>query len=201
LGTEMILKVLVVGPFATNCYVVGSEPAKQGMIIDPATEAKAILDAVHQLGISISLIVVTHTHIDHIGAVREIKRETNADFALHETEGRGIAQVISRLPQPDRLLKDGDTIDIGDLHFLVLHTPGHSPGGISLLGHGVVFCGDTLFKLGIGRTDLPGCSHNQLMSSIQSKLMVLPDETIVLPGHGPWTTIGDERRMNSFLLG
>ncbi len=197
----MILKVLVVGPFATNCYVVGSEPAKQGMIIDPAAEAKAILDAVHQLGISISLIVVTHTHIDHIGAVREIKRETNADFALHEAEGRGIAQVISRLPQPDRLLKDGDTIDIGDLHFLVLHTPGHSPGGISLLGHGVVFCGDTLFKLGIGRTDLPGCSHNQLISSIQSKLMVLPDETIVLPGHGPWTTIGDERRMNSFLLG
>lgn len=201
MGTEMILKVLVVGPFATNCYVVGSEPAKQGMIIDPAAEAKAILDAVHQLGISISLIVVTHTHIDHIGAVREIKRETNADFALHEAEGRGIAQVISRLPQPDRLLKDGDTIDIGDLHFLVLHTPGHSPGGISLLGHGVVFCGDTLFKLGIGRTDLPGCSHNQLISSIQSKLMVLPDETIVLPGHGPWTTIGDERRMNSFLLG
>lgn len=201
MGTEMVLKVLVVGPFATNCYVVGSEPAKQGMIIDPAAEAKAILDAVHQLGISISLIVVTHTHIDHIGAVREIKQETNADFALHEAEGRGIAQVISRLPQPDRLLKDGDTIDIGDLHFLVLHTPGHSPGGISLLGHGVVFCGDTLFKLGIGRTDLPGCSHNQLMSSIQSKLMVLPDETIVLPGHGPWTTIGDERRMNSFLLG
>jgi len=197
----MILKVLVVGPFATNCYVVGSEPANQGMIIDPAAEAKAILDAVHQLGISISLIVVTHTHIDHIGAVREIKRETNADFALHEAEGRGIAQVISRLPQPDRLLKDGDTMDIGDLHFLVLHTPGHSPGGISLLGHGVVFCGDTLFKLGIGRTDLPGCSHNQLMSSIQSKLMVLPDETVVLPGHGPWTTIGDERRMNSFLLG
>jgi hydroxyacylglutathione hydrolase len=98
-------------------------------------------------------------------------------------------------------LKDGDVLDIGDLHFTVLYTPGHSQGGISLVGHGIVFSGDTLFNLGVGRTDFPGCSHEQLMKSIREKLMTLPDETVVYPGHGPETTIGDERRMNPFIRG
>jgi len=104
-------------------------------------------------------------------------------------------------PSPDRLLKGGDSIDIGDLHFLVLHTPGHSPGGICLLGQGVVFTGDTLFNYGIGRYDLPGSSGSQLMNGIHTKLMVLPDDTVVYPGHGPDTTIGTERRGNPFLRG
>ena len=103
-------------------------------------------------------------------------------------------------PKPDRLLKDGEYIDIGDIHLEVLHTPGHSSGGISLAGHGVVFSGDTLFNFGIGRTDFPGCSYKRLMRSIHQKLMVLPDETIVYPGHGPATTIGNERMRNPFLL-
>jgi glyoxylase-like metal-dependent hydrolase (beta-lactamase superfamily II) len=102
-------------------------------------------------------------------------------------------------PKPDRLLRDGDRIEIGDLHFEVLHTPGHSAGGICLSAHGVVFSGDTLFNFGIGRTDFPGCSHERLIKSIREKLMVLPDETLVYPGHGPPTTIGDERRGNPFL--
>jgi hydroxyacylglutathione hydrolase len=106
---------------------------------------------------------------------------------------------IKSPPRPDRLLTDGDLIDIGDLRFEVLYTPGHSSGGISLAGHGVVFSGDTLFNSGIGRTDFPGMSHERLMKSIQEKLMALPDETIVYPGHGPSTTIGDERRNNPFL--
>ena len=108
---------------------------------------------------------------------------------------------FDQLPKPDKLLKDGDTIDIDNLCFTVLHTPGHSPGGISLYGHGIVFSGDTLFNYGIGRTDFPGCSHNQLMHSIQNKLMTLPDNTVVYPGHGPSTTIGEERRGNPFLTG
>jgi glyoxylase-like metal-dependent hydrolase (beta-lactamase superfamily II) len=107
---------------------------------------------------------------------------------------------FSQLPKPDRLLKDGDTIDIDGLHFTVLHTPGHSPGGISLYGHEIVFTGDALFNYGIGRTDFPGCSYDQLMASIQNKLMTLPDETIAYPGHGPSTTIGEERRGNPFLV-
>jgi glyoxylase-like metal-dependent hydrolase (beta-lactamase superfamily II) len=110
----------------------------------------------------------------------------------------GVSPVKSP-PRPDRLLKDGDLIDLGDLHFEVLYTPGHSSGGICLSGHRVVFSGDTLFKLGIGRTDFPGMSHERLLKSIGEKLMVLPDETVVYPGHGPSTTIGDERRGNPFL--
>ena len=207
----MIVKMLVVGPFATNCYVVGSSSTKQGMIIDPGAEAGTILRTVQQTGLSISLIVVTHAHLDHIDALAAVKERTNAQFALHEAEKGLLSSAPLRMltslgltpfrspTQPDRLLKDGDRIDIGDLHFEVLYTPGHSSGGISLAGHGVVFSGDTLFNFGIGRTDFPGCSHERLMKSIYDKLMVLPDETIVYPGHGPTTTIGDERRGNPFL--
>jgi len=207
----MIVKMLVVGPFASNCYIVGSSSTKEGMIIDPGAEAETILRTVQQMGLSISLIVATHAHMDHVGAIHSVKEKTNAEFALHEAE-KGFAfaapmRMLTSLgltpvkspPQPDRLLEDGDKIDIGDLHFEVLHTPGHSSGGISLSGHGVVFSGDTLFNFGIGRTGFPGCSHELLMKSIREKLMVLTDETIVYPGHGPSTTIGDQRQGNPFL--
>lgn len=206
----MILKTLVVGPFASNCYIVGSESSRRGIIIDPGAEAKLIIRTVNDLGLKIPLIIVTHTHIDHLGALKSVKDEIGAEFAIHNAEaGLGVFSrmlssmtggSLSQLPKPDKLLKDGDTIDIDGLHFTVLHTPGHSPGGISLYGHGVVFSGDTLFNYGIGRTDFPGCSHDQLMDSIQNKLMTLPDETIVYPGHGPSTTIGEERRGNPFLV-
>jgi hydroxyacylglutathione hydrolase len=207
----MIVKMLVVGPLASNCYIVGSSSTKEGMIIDPGAEAGAILRTVQQMGLSISLILVTHAHIDHIDALRAVKESTNAQFAIHEEEKELLSATPMRMliplgltpfksaPQPDRLLKDGDHIDIGDLHFEVLHTPGHSPGGICLSGHEVVFSGDTLFNFGIGRTDFPGGSYERLMKSIREKLMVLPDETVVYPGHGPATTIGDERRGNPFL--
>jgi hydroxyacylglutathione hydrolase len=207
----MIVKMLVVGPFASNCHVVGSSSTNEGMIIDPGAEAETIFRMVQQMELSISLIVATHAHIDHVGAIRAVQEKTHAEFALHEEEkgllftapmrmltSLGLTPVKSP-PQPDRLLKDGDRINVGDLHFEVLHTPGHSSGGICLSGHGVVFSGDTLFNSGIGRTDFPGCSHERLMKSIREILMVLPDETIVYPGHGPPTTIGDERRGNPFL--
>lgn len=210
---KMILKALAVGPFASNCYIVGLESSKKAMIIDPGAEAKRILKTVNDLGLTIPLIVVTHVHIDHVGALNPVKEATGAKFALHEAEGDAGLGVFSRmlstvmggsfsnLPEPDRLLKDGDTIDINGLRFAVLHTPGHSSGGISLYGHGVVFSGDTLFNYGIGRTDFPGCSYKQIMDSIQNKLMKLPDETVVYPGHGPATTIGEERRSNPFVTG
>jgi hydroxyacylglutathione hydrolase len=206
----MILKMLVVGPFASNCYIVGSESSKKGFIIDPGAEAKVILKTVKDLGLTIPLIVATHTHVDHVGALKSVRDETGAEFALNSSQvGLGLlSQVLSsmaggslsQLPKPDRLLKDGDTIDINGLHFTVLHTPGHSPDGISLYGHGIVFTGDALFNYGIGRTDFPGCSYDQLMESIQNKLMTLPDETIVYPGHGPSSTIVEEKRGNPFLL-
>ncbi len=207
----MILKALFdLGPFASNCYIVGAEATKEGMIIDPGAEADTILENVRQLGLDIKLIVATHTHIDHIAALKAVKQATDAPFAIHEAEGGRVMQGMARMmgilmtrslsppPKPDRLLTDGESIEIGDLSFAVIHTPGHSPGGISLYGHGVVFSGDTLFNLGIGRYDMPGCSYTKLMDSLE-KLMSLPDETVVLPGHGPQTTIATERKYNPFL--
>lgn len=208
----MIIETLVVGHFATNCYIVASEATKRGMIIDPGGGAKDILEAVERLGVSVSLIVLTHRHVDHFIALKAVKERTRAEFAAFDAESvetvpRGPIQIMKglvftpfRLPiKPDRLLKEGDVINIDDLHFSVLYTPGHSQDSISLLGHGVVFSGDTLFNLGIGRTDFPGCSYRQLIDSIGEKLLVLPDDTVVYPGHGPSTTIGEERKDNPFL--
>jgi glyoxylase-like metal-dependent hydrolase (beta-lactamase superfamily II) len=208
----MIVKALVVGPFASNCFIVGSEKTKEGMIIDPGADAPNILNTVHNLGLSIVLIVATHNHIDHVGALRSVKDATGAKYAVHEADaneakpavfgrmmGLMLGSSLRAPPKPDRLLKDGDVIEIGDLKFKVLYTPGHTLGGISLLSDGVVFSGDTLFNFGIGRTDLAGGDYGKLMDSIMTKLMVLPDSTIVYPGHGPETTIGAEKKWNPFL--
>ncbi len=186
----MILRKLAVGPYASNCYIVGSESNREGLIIDPGAEAEEILGNVRDLGLTVKSIVITHNHIDHIGVVMEVKEATGAEVAIHTDDA----------PSPSgRLLNDGDIVDIGDLCFSVLHTPGHSPGGICLYGEGVVFSGDTLFNYSIGRTDFPNGNHSQLMDSIYTKLMVLPDNTVVCPGHGPDSTIGTERQGNPFL--
>ncbi len=205
----MIIEKLEVGPFATNCYIVGSEAGGQGMIIDPGDEAGKILGRVEQLGLDIKYILLTHGHLDHIGALREVKEATGADVAIYAND---VATLNDRSlsifmgipyhpsPAPDRLLNDGDIITIGGLSFNVIHTPGHTPGSICLLGEGVLFSGDTLFHYGIGRADFPGGSYEQLMDSIRNRLMVLDDNIEVYPGHGPETTIGAERRGNPFLI-
>jgi len=204
----VIIEKLELGPFASNCYIVGAESNKEGMIIDPGAEAKRILEKVEDLGLEVKLIVLTHGHMDHIGAVREIKEATDAEIAIHTGDVESLQRQPSMAmfglsspspPLPDRLLEGGDSIDIGDLHFLVLHTPGHTSGGICLLGEGVVFSGDTLFNFGIGRFDMPGGNGRQLMNSIHTKLMVLPDNTTIYPGHGLETTISTERQGNPFL--
>lgn len=176
------------------------------MIIDPGAEADEILKSVKELGIDIKLIVLTHGHIDHIDALKQVKEATRAEAAIHaddvpllQRKSPGLIFGSSPAPPPDRLLKGGDSLDFSGGHFLVLHTPGHSAGSICLMGHGVVFSGDTLFNYGIGRYDLPGGSYDQIMNSIHTKLMVLPDDTIVYPGHGLDTTIGTERQANPFL--
>lgn len=204
----MIIEKVVVGPFATNCYIVGDESTKEGIIIDPGDEAKKILERVDELGLDIKLILLTHGHIDHVGALKEVKEATNAEVAIHvddanfkryRSSGLVLGLFYPHPPAPDRLLKDGDTLDIAGMRFEVIHTPGHTAGGICLLRDGVVFSGDTLFNYGIGRSDLLGGNHSQLLESIRSKLLVLDDDTVVYPGHGDDTTIATERKGNPFL--
>ena len=209
MGKNMILETMEVGPLAVNCYLVGEEAGRDGIIIDPGADAGSILKRVKALGLDIKSIVLTHAHFDHIGALKDVKEATGAEIAIHTDDARYLQSgelfsfdfgfSFSPPPTPDRLLKDGDSLDLGRLRFLVLHTPGHTPGGICLLGEGVVFTGDTLFYSGIGRTDLTGGNFNNLMNSIRLKLMALPDDTAVYPGHGPKSTIGEERRNNPFL--
>jgi hydroxyacylglutathione hydrolase len=207
---KVIYRRLEIMPFGTNCYIVGANQSKKGMIIDPGGNASGILSNVADLGLSIELIVATHIHPDHVGAISKVKEATGARFAVHSAE----AELIPRYdysqfsaydssyrppPQPDRLLHDGDVITIGEVSFTVFHTPGHSIGGICLAGYGMVFSGDALFQMSIGRTDTMGGDYDKLISSIRTKLLVLPDDTVVLPGHGPKTTIGFEKKNNPFL--
>ena len=204
----MVIERLELAPFGSNCYIISAESGKEGIIIDPGAQGASILEKVEALGLTIKYIVLTHAHFDHIGALKEVKEATGAEVAVHTGDARilqsrspmgfMVRMSLQTLPPPDRLLKGGDKITTGDLSLLVLHTPGHSPGSICLLGEGVVFTGDTLFNFGIGRTDMGG-SFDDIMNSIYTKLMVLPDSTIVYPGHGPETTIGAEKKWNPFL--
>jgi glyoxylase-like metal-dependent hydrolase (beta-lactamase superfamily II) len=203
----LIIRKLTVGPYASNCYIVGSEATKEGMIIDPGAEAQQILRAVEKLELKIKLIVLTHRHPDHVGAAAQVKEATGAPLAVHAECAKYLPQSPSYVyespfegvPRPERILEDGDTIDIDELHFKVLHTPGHTPCGISIYGEGHVFTGDTLFNYGIGRYDLIDGDYNALIKGIKTKLLTLPPETIVHPGHGPDSTIATEKRANPFL--
>jgi hydroxyacylglutathione hydrolase len=205
----MILETLALGDYQANCYIYASETSKQGFIIDPGDEADVILSRVKELGLSIPYIILTHGHPDHTGALKQVHEDTGAQLAIHGSDAPILKDkwLHSALGfpysdvTPDRLLSDGEVLKAGELELKVSHTPGHTPGGICLLGNGLVFSGDTLFNMGIGRTDLPGGNMEQLMSSIADKLLTLPDETIVYPGHGPSSTIGEERRGNPFLDG
>jgi hydroxyacylglutathione hydrolase len=203
----LLIRKLVVGPYASNCYVVGDEASKEGMIIDPGANAAEILRTVEKAGLKIKLIVLTHRHPDHVGAAAQVLNTTKAKLAAHEECAKYLPQSPSYVyeepfegaPKPTRILNDGDNIAVGNLHFIVLHTPGHTPCGISIAGEGHVFTGDTLFNYGIGRYDLIDGDYNALIKGIKTKLLTLPPETIVHPGHGPDSTIATEIRSNTFL--
>jgi glyoxylase-like metal-dependent hydrolase (beta-lactamase superfamily II) len=206
----LIIKQLPVGPIQTNCYIAGCEETKEGVVIDPGEEAERILAEIKALGLTIKYILNTHAHFDHILANRSLVQATGAPLALHPLDlpllrQNGGASLfgfeVPASPEPDLALAEGDTISFGTYTFQVLFTPGHTPGHVSFYEAkaGVVFDGDVLFAGGIGRTDLPGGDYETLMASINDKLMVLPDETVVCSGHGPVTTIGRERATNPWL--
>ncbi len=203
----MLIRKLVVGPYASNCYIVGDEATKEGMIIDPGADAKEILRTVDKAGLKIKLIVLTHRHPDHVGAAAKVFAATKAELASHAECAKYLPQSPDYMfeepfegaPKPTRILNEGDSIDIGGLHFKVLHTPGHTPCGISIAGEGHVFTGDTLFNYGIGRYDLIDGDYDALIKGIKTRLLTLPPETIVHPGHGPDSTIATEIRANTFL--
>jgi hydroxyacylglutathione hydrolase len=209
--SKILVKRLVVGSLSANCYIVGGKAAGEGMVIDPGGNAEEIYREIRDSGLDITTIVLTHGHSDHIAALRDIQDKTGAEVAIHIEDAdflEGYGSVSSqfgisyRTPHPpDRLLREGDNIDIGDMRFTVIHTPGHTPGSICLLTGDKVFTGDTLFRRGIGTTLMPGSSRPQLIDSIKTKLMVLPDSTIIYPGHGRETTIGAERRENPYVTG
>lgn len=206
----MLITMLSVGPLGTNCYVVGCTETLEGMIVDPGGHPERILAAVKEKGLTIKYVVNTHAHFDHALANRAVVEATGATLVTHPDEAPALkagggAQWFG-FPadpglEPGLLIRQGDTLLVGQLTFQVMHTPGHSPGHIVLYeaDKGVLFDGDVLFQQGIGRSDLPGGSHATLMRSIREKILTLPDETIVYPGHGPATTVEEEKRFNPWL--
>lgn len=206
----MILKGLAIGTVGTNCYIIGCEETREGAVIDPGGSPQHIMRIVEEEKLTIKYIINTHGHIDHIAANAKIKEATGAAILIHEADAKMLTSSASNLslfmghritsPAADRLLKDGDKIQIGTtIELEVIHTPGHTPGGICLKTGNIIFCGDTLFAGSIGRTDFPGGSFTTLIRSIKERLMCFDDDTICYPGHGPATTIGFERLNNPFL--
>lgn len=208
----MLVEAFAVGPFQSNCFVLACERTRQAVIVDPGHPDPRIMEAVERHRLTVGTVLHTHAHVDHVGGTGSVTEATGAKVALHEgdralyshavVQGMTFGLRIDAPPPPDVWLADGDEIAFGDDgHLRVLHTPGHSPGGVCFFaeGDGLVLTGDTLFAGSVGRTDLPGGSWETLLASIQSRLLTLDDEVVVLPGHGPASSIGEERRYNPFL--
>ncbi|HOO78434.1 MAG TPA: MBL fold metallo-hydrolase [bacterium] len=203
------------GPLAANCYLFTCPGTTATAVIDPGGDAPGIIDLIERSGLSPVAIVNTHAHVDHIAANRELVTRYGVPLAIHTRDGDALNDGVRNLsdfgfgsvesPPADRVLDDGESLEIGSCRLLVIATPGHTPGGICLYweggddGPGVVFTGDTLFAGGVGRADFPGGSMSTLLASIRDRLYVLPPPTLVLPGHGPATTIGRERASNPFV--
>ena len=210
----MIVRQYEVGSFEIFCYLVGDEKLGEGLFIDPSDEAELLLSEAESYGIKIKYIVNTHSHIDHIMGNAEMVRRTRAQIMIHEEDAPNLGSRPSYLlemfkatpsPPADLLLRDEDIVRVGQVQLQVLHTPGHSPGGICLTMEGMVFTGDTLFVSAVGRTDLPGSSWEDLERSVREKIYALPGETVVYPGHNygstPTSTIRHERLTNPFVRG
>jgi len=205
----MKYETLVVGALETNCYLVYCEETRDGAVVDPGADAEKIFKAIERAGIRPVILINTHGHIDHIGANKDIKDKYGISLIIHEKDKEMLAMgqqselsIIlgaKESPKPDEFLNEGDDIKIGNSSLKVIHTPGHSQGSVCLLGEDFLLAGDTLFKMGVGRTDLPGGSWEELERSIRSRIFTLPEDITVLPGHGPSTTVGREKNANPFI--
>ncbi len=204
----MIIKELAVGPLMANCIILGCEKTKESVVIDPGDETDRIIRSLADLSLKVKYIINTHGHFDHVGGNKKMKDVTGADILIHALDAPMLGEVsagaasfglsVQDSPPSDHTVEDNESISFGNITLKVIHTPGHSQGGISLYTDGNVFVGDTLFAGSIGRTDLPGGDYDTLISSIHKKLFVLEDDVRVFSGHGPQTTIGREKRYNPF---
>ena len=188
----IMLKRLVVGPYQANCYILAYKDTKECLVIDPGGDVYRIVGEVNRNELKVRYILITHGHIDHIGGAEELRRITRAPVFIHPLDAPGLTF------SPDANLYDGQQIDLGAYRISVLHTPGHSPGGVCFHAPGAVFTGDTLFAGSVGRTDFPGGDHHRLIEGVVKKIFPLGDELRVYPGHGPASTIGRERSTNPF---
>ena len=205
----MIIKNVVVGPLEVNCYIIGCEDTEEAAIIDPGDNADEIISILEKEGLKPKFIINTHAHFDHIGGVKTIQDHFDIDFFLHKDDlflvdnanEQATAFGLKPIPKPEvnKYVNNGEKISLGNMSVTVIHTPGHSPGCVCYYLDNKVFVGDTLFASSIGRTDLPGGSYETLINSIKEKLFPLGDGTIVYPGHGPSTTIENEKKNNPFL--
>lgn len=205
----MKIEVIVCSPFQTNSYLIYNTQTAKAVLIDPGDDADAFAARLNREKLSLTAILLTHGHLDHVGAVAALQKQFGAEVFMHSADlpimesgpalARNFGLPVPELFSPDKKLVDNQHITVAGFEFTVLHTPGHTPGGVCFLSGDHLFAGDTLFAQSIGRTDLPGGNHDQLLASIEQKLLPLPDNTIVYPGHGPDTTIGVEKVTNVFL--
>jgi len=209
----MIHKILPVGPLQCNCSIIGDETTREAMVIDPGDDIEDIIAIVAQYKLTVKQIVITHAHIDHVGGAMKLRARTGAPILLNQNDYALLKMLDIQatwlgMAEPEKVaiaasIADGDELRTGSLTANVLHTPGHTEGSVCLYfpSEKLLLAGDTLFAGGIGRTDLPGGSYEKIMRSLRGSLLTLPDDTVVIPGHGPRTTIGEEREGNPFLVG